>query len=876
MSHELPVPIDPRDLGFVIDRTLTPDQTIQLFRSTQFYLRQYRLPVSFAEFRRVMPVIKKCVDDGLAAADQAIEPGVNLEKAFKTGFEVRRAVLVTAAKETQDSTVATGIGEFMGSLAIEKAVFLASRQESNPVTKPYISTPDIPASQKVAQIVGLRQPILNKLVAFARSEAEKVIPGASTFKLTPAQEAGLVRNMLFNLIAIGEPSPLLTIEDIVRNADRFQQNLPQAEDQLKQLRTDINLTEPEANKYLEQLLSQVTEHIKRVHIGKSISSLEDIENINRLLMPVFSVVNIFLSIVQISENPDAGEASIWDKTHTLNVSYGGETYEIPNPQVLRLLAYRLRAEGKPRNIELMRGADSIGKLFNEVSENQPMWDARRTDTESKVATLRKQIETATRDVKQGLVPKPLHLSDEKFQEAVDSQIQTIASERNVFSQISITMDDCVRVMDRMLEKYGGNQPFDETDIPNFNYLRIVPMAVASRVRSLLRTRIIERIQQYERVLALGNDEPVAEVFYERSKFHAYYEAAKTMTIVDVLAFRSKFWRDDALGAEGLSPRQLLELYSDYGLHEISSVNAQIRDYGLIGTWVSVKDDPTKIYDITKHFEHIKEPEMGQRLVARAQRAQRILGALEKGEMPADKPRDYELSNILDRNIGYREEIIRRALSVSAPKLQKNRSLDLPPSSEDSSWDSPSPARFGPKGHIGVIIRAFAYLAPRDMWPSSTSTLATLVHDPRSLMRWADRIETLPEDVNELQRFRIQIVDRLASFGYHWTLEQFEEVLPGGARLALRNHLFLADLFGLESEITSYLDGLEKRLHSQENSHHNFFDKQPKDYFRKKTAEARRLESTLEGITRRAHKVPEAIISDLRDLRLIKKVSTDPT
>ncbi|MCR4305808.1 MAG: hypothetical protein NUV73_01860, partial [Candidatus Daviesbacteria bacterium] len=366
-EHSLiPVPISQRDLLAIAGESLSEEQIKQIEKDTKAFLKQHKLPLSFETVNSVKPSVAQCIKDGLkqSKGSNEITFNDNLDSAFKIGFKLRIALSEKASEEYQK--IKSG-GKFRGELALPSHLTEGCLQELNNLpTKPQLLN-----SQALLEIIDKRRPVYKKLLSFTREEADKLIPGSKEIVITPEQEAGLVRNLIFSWVTQDRTNPLIETEDLIQGKATFVSKVDSIDkNKIAQLLTliDPGLSQtPATFEYLLNLTQQVADYIQK--IPQDISSLDDIGNVFRLLSSTFALAHPFSKLLDLSEDPADQGRSIWDPERSTIVKANHSLYRVPNPETLSHKAYTQDPYNPQRANDYQSAVRSV-KMFIEEADAQ--------------------------------------------------------------------------------------------------------------------------------------------------------------------------------------------------------------------------------------------------------------------------------------------------------------------------------------------------------------------------------------------------------------------------------------------------------------------------------------------------------------------------
>lgn len=509
---------------------LTAQQTRQLEQTVDRYLQIHKLSRSYDNVQKTRGVIRSCIEDGLQTIKEGtrIEPADNLLTSFEIGLKHRQST-ITATQQLLKTL--PGSGTQQGILALPEALITPCRSLMSRV--PF--TTSLEPCRQLTELAAIRRPVYRDLLSFTRQQVEEAIPGSTALELQPEQEAGLVRNLLFAWAVFQRPLPLLETEDFMLNGSEYQRELEEKGKNLwQELATLAGIDSAEAKLYLQQLGQQVGELLRLVPQGAT-ADPHKIDLAFRNLTPNFLIVNPFLKLTEISENPEDPE-SIWDRNHAQTLTIGEVAYLVPRASTLILASYR---KDPKRKYQLQQAALLTGKLVQDLEAQDTNQEIPALQT--KIEAQQEAVKKLSDEIKSEQLPSDILLSKKEIAAYAQTQREIIKDELDLFSDIRSFIPEQLKTAYELLKKYqDGSCITDSRELPLFMELYTTPSYVSRTVLHFLRERTAARLRNFQSL----HSNPTMEILLARGdhKGHMdkHYVQALQTTVIDVLQHRSDF------------------------------------------------------------------------------------------------------------------------------------------------------------------------------------------------------------------------------------------------------------------------------------------------------------------------------------------------
>lgn len=872
------------------EKGLSEQQRRQLSRITIRYLKDHGVPDSFVNISNAVPVVHECIESGLlrAANRRNLEPTDNIQKAYEIGKDERDAFLHRVDAELPSLSLLHE--SYIGSLALPEAAVSAARAEADR----RIFEPRFNRGRVLLTEIDNRRPILDKVVQFARQEVERIIPSAKDVKLTPEQETGLARNLIFTYIATDSTFPVLETGYIVKNQQAFLQNsadIKQAGQRLYELlylNAQVSDSETRTiNAFLADTLAQMTQRILSLPAGLVVS-LENINNLYKHLSPYFILgENPLLRLAVFSEDPKDRGRSLWDPVRSAVVEIKDKRYQVVQPDVLRISALRSKVAGNSQKAaEYEKAADATSHFLTEAQSTYYL---------DEVAKAQKQAQKAQKDidgvglwVRSGKFPPKVVLTPGAIRRYASAQLETMADEKKFFHFLREQIDTRKQTALRLLEKYWQGSIAQSEDRENLEDLYFSPRKILNRARYFCRDRVVRRIQLFESVYT-----PTAEDGEVRD-LEPFFSQALDSTVIDFLLLRSaqrtKVFLDmsELLGGENY--RTVWQALIDF---ETNRIEEQIYLKAL--TYVSIQATLEGTKDsleekAAKVIEERKDSLLGgvtSPLRIRQERVRFWKRTLGQG----GKPRIESIPpQMLNAFTGNKENEISSAIGYWDPNIRLCEALtkkldqigETPPSKVAMTnqmsrrrFERMLASTFGP---AQILLHALASFVPSELFTVSNRSLEDTVHQYRSAYldyKFGDKAAKESVRVRIIasrEEFRQVLADR----GLRWDYTTFVQIAPFSTHFNLVTaREVIGSIFGLEQKINAWFDQQEARLAYQQKQNHqilavypNVFIKQAKFAFASATQHADRLQRDWSNTV-------ESRVKQLQALRAIRILENSP-
>ncbi len=512
---------------------LTSQQSKQLEQAVRQYLRAHKLTHSYENVQKSRGAIRSCIEDGLETTkgDTKVQPFDNLFALFEIGFKNRLST-ITATQQLLKTL--PGSGTYQGSLALPESLVAPCQSVLAKAT----FTANLDSCRQLTELTAVRRPIFRKLLAFTRQQVEEIIPGSKTMELKPEQEAGLVRNLIFAWVVFQKPLPLLETEDFMLNSSEYKRELDKKDKNIwQELATSAGIDSADANLFLEQLGQQVGELTATIPRGAT-PDPQKIDLAFRQLNPNFLVVNPFLKLTEISENPKDPE-SIWDRNHAQTLEIGGALYRVPLPSTLVLTSYR---QDPRRKHQLQQAAILTNQLAQEVKEQET--DPQIPALQNRIDQQRKAIGKLPEQIRDEADSSDIMMSKPELGAYARTQREIIRNELELFPYIRSLIAEQLETAYQLLPKYlDGSCVADSRELPVFTDLYQTPSYVSRILLRFLRERLMGRLRNFQYLYGSANLEDFLAT-RNHTRLDRYYPKALQTTVIDVLKLRSAFYIDD--------------------------------------------------------------------------------------------------------------------------------------------------------------------------------------------------------------------------------------------------------------------------------------------------------------------------------------------
>lgn len=529
----------------VVYAGLTEEQKRQLSSVAESYLKEYHL-FGFENTRAVIPVIRNCVLDGLKAREKRenILPTDDLKAAFKKGYGDRIALIKTVEAELEGLS---GQKRLEGPLALSQDLIRSATIE----LREKVFATKLRAGQEVAEIAKVRRPIFRRLVDYSRDKIEEDIPGSKQVALTPQQETGLVRNLVFGWAAFREPRLLLETEDFMVGAKVCLAEIAQHSGVLwEDLAQTVGQNSPEVVSYLKDISAQVADLL--VSIPNKPPSMEDALAIASLINTAFIrlegyflIMNPFNKFPSLSEDPGDEGRSIWDENRSTTAVIGGVTFRLPTTSTLNLAAYLISGQNSTRAQEYRVGGKRVASLIEEL-EFQSL-DRTIPNLQDKIEKDKQTLEKLKGTITRGDVPVEGAMARANVLELIKNQHELMLDEMQFIPTVRGYHEHLTNFGLDLARRYQGGDPLrsdsDLLDLLTFHYS---PGVLRKQVHYFIRERIIKRIRGFEDLVVYGNfaDAMMSEALTDYSKMK--FSESLDVSVFDVLSFRNIFWLDQFL------------------------------------------------------------------------------------------------------------------------------------------------------------------------------------------------------------------------------------------------------------------------------------------------------------------------------------------
>ena len=826
---------DLRSLSARPEEGLTEPQLRQISRITKGYLKEYRLGGSYQELTFVMPVIRSCIQEGLKQAKGAetLEPGDNLAAAYKIGYEQRRGLLNRASQEF-------GTESDRSILALPVQLVRGAGDE---LSKAAV-IPNLTQTRAFVSEVDRRRPVFLQLLNFAKGEVEKVIPGSTGVTLDRAQEAGLVRNLLFNWVSQGKTLPLLETEDILSHTRAYSEQFAgeEREQILRELCEQAGITYLVARDYMGQLGQQINDLLRPVS-PTSDPSLPDLDRAFRQLEPSFLLINPFYKLEELSQDPHGEGATIWDRDHAVIKEINGVRYRIVLPETLRFMSYRRQVEDRNEAIELEQKAKAVADILSDLNAQEQSGIAetarqRIVDEERYVTHIRSLL-------RQGTAPTDLAIPEAELAAYVEKQRAVMSDERVFPAFVRDIHQQQLELAFSLLHKYQNGSPPEDEDIQNLIQVRYGGGDLFRRVTYFLRERLINRLRNIERMYASRSFYTSILASARPSTLLNFFPQSLQTTVIDVLEVRSQNWLLPYTGTPPieLSPSQNKALWSIVIEDEERAIDREFERR----IRVKLEHQPRLVlgsidwYSQEKMLGRNKEALLSgdaDPLRQRMRNVHRWSQQLDKGELPFEDLPKWLLTSWQEGS----EASIRQAITTWLPDTRV--SVDLPVAEvpkifgqgrgydrDDLPKQDPEKAFIDklkePYGTTTAILEGIATYTPRELWFPQNTDIRQYIHGKY----WTEPLWGRAPTRGEVMEGRRKLANAFRRFlqrrGYNWNDEIFSVMFPSvSSDLIKRNGYYFSTLFKLEGEISDWLNALDTQLITQLQGGKRILSRQP--------------------------------------------------
>src|SRR3989338_8086093 len=503
------------------------------------YLRQNKIQASWLNRKETIPLIERCIKDGLASVvgRREIQPHDDLTVAFNAGLALRKAKL-DQATEMVNYAYKEGLSE--SHLALNEGLIKNAYAE----LKTAVLRAELPNADRVIAKGEIREGVLTSLIGVAREKAEELVPGSKKVKLSITKEAGLVRNMLFSYMTTGEANPLIEIQDIVAGRDIFSGVYKDFTTWVEFCNSfDINYHD--GNEYIADLVLQIQAAFNKVPV--EIKSVDSLGLAYKVLGDLFTIDNPFNRLERLSDDP-YDQNSIWDENHSRKIQVENRIYRVPVPQALALYAHMIVEEDPQKSNILTQNRVPILQSTIEELE-KPL------EEDPEIKRIDKMItEITERSAEVGEVKKTSDLPDfvlmkpERIAELEAKQIDVTAKEIEFFPLLRRFMDEERELIVDALKRHANGELAASDEMPILFRIQAAPVFAQATMR-LFTKLAAGRIEAIEAVFAFANNETLSSSEGRHSIISKYFDEAKKATIITLLERRSQKWIEDANAEE---------------------------------------------------------------------------------------------------------------------------------------------------------------------------------------------------------------------------------------------------------------------------------------------------------------------------------------
>jgi hypothetical protein len=526
-----------KEIAIRTTETLTPPQVSQVEASVKAYLRLYNLEASYQNMLMVRDVVRECMYDGLGPKreDLKIRPDDNLKAAYDYGVQIRNGQ-VTAVKTESDLVLKdkAGLSErYIGDLALPGYQLDGARREMAVLHK----TPAIPnisalnrEVQNGREVYGLMKPIL-------RTEIKKRYPHVTEVDLSREQQAGFLRNMIFQWMTKADINIDLEVVDLIAHKDAFNDALKRKWlPQLRAFAETVGVAPTDEHVRVFHLLGeQVSDALEGIDIKpQDVRNLKVISDANKQLDGYFMLTNPFYRLRQLSEDEGDRGYSIWDPERTQVIELEGKRYLIPSPETVQYLSFQYQSTDPDRSNVVAYTGTKLAELathtFNEGA-------AKEQEDLTKLEQVRGDIRQLHQVVRGAPVPAILRMGNAQISEQYEKQQEVFQSERGLYRGIEEARAQVSGLVKTLENKYRDGSEFDPADFEHFETLEQMPQWVSRRVADFLRFRVRNRFFTVGKAIHHYNLE-----FRDQSV--PGHDQISSTTFLDLLQMRTRLWIHD--------------------------------------------------------------------------------------------------------------------------------------------------------------------------------------------------------------------------------------------------------------------------------------------------------------------------------------------
>lgn len=520
-------------LGFETGATTAQLKDLQSILTN--YLRQNKIQASWVNRKAIVPVIERCIRDGLQSVvgRSDIEPQDDLTAAFNAGFAKRRDKLDIATRKVK-SAYTEGLKE--SHLALNEDLVRSAQVELQTA----VSRVELLNVDRVVEKGGVREAVLTDLINVAREKAEELIPGSKEVKLSVGKETGLVRNMLFSYMTTGEVNPLIEIQDILSSRGAFQAVCKDFTTWVEFCHS-FGVNYHDSNEYIADLVRQMQDAINQVPL--EIRSVGSLDIAYKALGNLFAIDNPFNILERLSDNPK-DERSIWDESHSRKIEVEGQVYRIPQPQVLALYASMIQTEYPQKsNIISKIRVPALKKVIEELGKPDEEDEAIKEIDESIANIKARSVQVG--EVRQiAELPDVVLMNEVRIGKYRARQSEYMDREMEFFPLLGNFIDEEREIMVEILQRHINGEVARLAEIPTLFRIQAAPV-FAQAIMKGFHALIAGRIKAAEVVFAYANPDEERNVKVGYSDLNKYFDDAKRATIITLLEQRSQKWIEDA-------------------------------------------------------------------------------------------------------------------------------------------------------------------------------------------------------------------------------------------------------------------------------------------------------------------------------------------
>lgn len=842
------------------DNRFSPEQTKQLKTITNWYLKQHRLMSSLENRRATSHVILACIAEGNEDlyGETSITYATNLFLAFKKGYASRSSLIDRVKSETAALTTE---GRFIGALAIPQELVISSLSELRQVAV----VPVLTNCRKIVTETERKRPTFNKLVEFAVEEVDKQIPGSRDIKLTPSQQAGIVRQLLFTWVTQGQTSLLTNTADFITGKKTYLDNFTK-DHILIEFAKITGIDSIKGVKFLEQIAIQISDYLEKVPDRLTGSPVES-DDAFRNLSSIFLITNPFYKTPALALDPHSPKPNIWEDDYSLTIGIGSTSYRIPNPQTLRLVAQRQFAFIPERFNELQTGADSLNRFLRKLSEQDPIVP----DLHIQINRRQQTLTEFRQQISRGEIPQELSITSEEARKLAEQQIGLMDDERQIFPLIKRYWQENINLASRLLVRYiYGDPTASDEEFRTIEKLVLSPMLIRKRVTSFMMDRISRRIQSLEGLAASKNFLGAIASIIDQDNSKAKFSESLGITVLDVLRMRD------------------FQFLSHYGLRPL------LDKLDLPDAWML----------ISQAEEIVSRPGSSRQAASGLFTGDSLLFEKNKGEILTDynHPLTKHLHALLQAQsmLGLDSQFLDSPLvvryikrwaavfSTSAANTLTSWTLtekianpitDREIIEDPKTRQSLRASLTQPYGPAQVMLTTLARLAPPETWPDFRTGLEDSAHKryPEIAFTPEDPLPWSTQNKTGKHNLTVKFKDMIAQTGLSIDDDQFYLLTPPSAiKDLVVSATYIKRFFSIEAEVISWFDSQMVRLEQQMRQTTHHFSMSPEESDSRQRTERDTLQAKLDRIERRKAAILQSFILSLQREGLIYPTTVGDT